>query len=237
MVQSRELARARAPFLAESQNAAFTGGLIIATPIGNFCVGCRFDRSISRESFYPTWFATLLCDPNPMKLNFGERLKRDGHSWRISEPNIDETLCNAVRAIWPTLEGLSTYPNYLGFLELQPYMGCKRELSMAVAHACMGNFAAAAAVLTQPLKYYRDVLSRSTPPVARQKMSHNPRGSLYESYVRDVERMEHIQKLARDDVRALLAELHANEQKSGAELKMEKYWTPAPFPCEVGGKV
>jgi hypothetical protein len=49
--------------------------------------------------------------------------------------------------------------------------------------------------------------------------------------------MERTIDLSLTDPRALIEEFHETERRRIAEWRLEKHWTPTPFPCESKGLV
>jgi len=214
---SPEIKRYIAPLLVRRSDLILAGRWLVLKPVGHYLRGVYFDRSRWRGSLIPIAMVLPLYQyPPERRIVAGHELRREKKCWDLREVGGEAELCEAleVRAL-PIVANVNTPDAFLSHLKtLRNWLAL--TLGTALVHAIKGEFDKAEPLLLELFT-----------KLCRKDIDHWD--SPLEPYLRLL-----VGKL-RQRPADLIGILHEWEAGQVKLMKLEKYWQPSPFPCEIAG--
>jgi hypothetical protein len=212
------------PLLERHPDLVLDGQWLYLKPVRHVLRTLLFDRTGEAAHFVPRWAVMILFDPSEIiDIKYGERLGpggrlrgEHGNLWYWGDPRMPEVLFDVVEnealPAMRRIESIDDFVDYTSFpdrfrnAELPgfPYLKVPIDVSR-------GDLESARAICEK----WRGIIPKlkRTDPTVINLQALCP-------------------LLAANDVPALIRQLHAWEEYTVRQLKLEKIWEPSPFPIE-----
>ena len=219
MSNTSNLKKHLAPLLERHGDIVLQGRWMILKPVKHYARGVYFDRSRGRGSLIPIpMIGPLYEDINIHHTGHFKELRRKDRAWDTRDPaSQSELLAILENVVVPLLRSVEAPEQFLS-------IACKKIDLLADWHEAM-CFITLGEWTTAELKVHKFKASWSL------STTHSLTPNLWAQHT--VEHAQFVLDLLRTDRPQLIRQLHAWEAETARLWKVEKYWSPSPFPCEL----
>jgi hypothetical protein len=233
MPKGRELKKLVGPLLKRRPDLAYDQRMVFFVPLTHYLCGAHFISGFHGQYFQITALVDQLFDGADLPL-----LNRTSHN-RALEKRVEETwledrdqasidVSNIIEQhLLPPVAGVASPADHLD-LPTFPLVGSWALTERAFGACFYGDFDAAQEWADKSLEEDLEFDMR----FYKKKHIDLPDEEL-KFHSSDVARVLYLSRLLKRDRSAVIPLLHEWEAYKVRKLKLEKYWTPTPFPCET----
>jgi hypothetical protein len=220
MTTAKQIKQLVAPLLERHPEMSLVHSSVIAlTPINHFIRGVTIDRTSSAGQCSPNWgVSVLLGKYDTFPMGFGDRLIRPGLSalWSWGDPGLSASLIESVETeALPALRAVSGFREYLSLALPGPQSRVVYSAGYVRCLLALGDLDEARSIL------------RSDERASKHWMP-----KLDELGIRDA-LMDEGNQLTSKHRKRIAQFFHEVEAQTVANLKLEAFWEPTPFPIEL----